>query len=305
MLYLMSLVQEAGFPAGVVNGLSGFGPSCGIHLAEHMDVNKIAFTGSTPTGRLIMKAAANSNLKRVSLELRGKSPNIIFSDVDIDAAVESAHSAVFFNGGQVCCAGSRTFVHEKIYDQFVKKSVERAKKLPFMKDDLTNPLAHQPLVDSIQYQRVLQYIEKGKSEGAKLEVGGGKAEGTNGYYVQPTVFSDVTDTMTIAKEEIFGPVMSIIKFKDAKEVAARANATAFGLAAAIWTKDVGVAHALANSIKAGTVWVNCYNVLQCGIPFGGYKESGFGRDLSEYALNEYTQIKAITIQHPEVASLQF
>jgi len=295
---------EAGFPRGVINALSGFGPTCGQHMAEHMDIDKIAFTGSTATGRRIMQAAATSNLKRVSLELGGKSPNIVFSDVDIDAAVEGAHSAVFFNAGQVCCAGTRTFVHEKIYDEFVKKCVERAQRVKLTKDDHGDPFAQGPQVDDIQFKRVLGYIDKGKKEGAKLVCGGAKVDGA-GYYVQPTVFSEVKDEMTIATEEIFGPVMTIIKFKDAKEVAARANATSYGLAAAIWTKDVGLAHALANSIKAGTVWVNCYNVLQCGIPFGGYKESGFGRDLSEYALHEYTQVKAITIQHPEVASLQF
>jgi len=257
--------------------------------------------GSTATGRTILRAAANSNLKRVSLELGGKSPNIVFPDVDIDEAVEGAHGALFFNCGQCCCAGSRTFVHESIYEEFVRKSVERAKRLALTRDAKEDPMAQGPVVDDIQFKRVQSYIERGKKEGARLAAGGRVAHGS-GFFIEPTVFADVTDDMSIAREEIFGPVMSILKFRDLKEVTDRANRTAYGLAAAVWTKDINIALTVAHSLKAGTVWVNTYNVLQPGIPFGGFKESGFGRDLGEYALHEYTSVKAVTIKHDSLPS---
>src|SRR5271168_141790 len=293
-LRIGELIVEAGFPEGVVNMLPGFGPTAGAAIARHMDVDKVAFTGSTEVGHLIMEAAAKSNLKRVTLELGGKSPNIVFADTDMDEAIEGAHFALFFNQGQCCCAGSRTFVEEKAYDEFVEKSVARAKKRT-----VGNPFDAKteqgPQVDQEQFNKVMGYIDKGKQENAKMLTGGGRV-GDKGYFIEPTVFADVTDNMTIAQEEIFGPVMSILKFKSIEEVAARANNTAYGLAAAVWTKDISKAHAIADSVRAGTVWVNCYDVFDAGAPFGGFKQSGIGRELGEYGLQQYTEVKTVTIK---------
>ncbi len=288
------LIVEAGFPEGVVNILPGFGPTAGGALANHMDVDKVAFTGSTEVGHLIMEAAAKSNLKRVTLELGGKSPNIVFADTDINDAVEGAHFGLFFNHGQCCCAGSRVFVEQKIYDQFVEKSAARANQRRV--GDPFDPATDQgPQVDQTQFERVMGYIDSGRSEGAKLVCGGGRV-GDRGYFIQPTVFADVQDEMTIAREEIFGPVMSIIPFKGIDEVIDRANRTTYGLAAAVWTKDVQKAHAIAHSVRAGTVWVNCYNVLDNRAPFGGFKQSGIGRELGEYGLQQYTEVKTVTMK---------
>jgi aldehyde dehydrogenase (NAD+) len=288
------LIVEAGFPEGVVNILPGFGPTAGGALASHMDVDKVAFTGSTEVGHLIMEAAAKSNLKRITLELGGKSPNIVFADTDINDAVEGAHFGLFFNHGQCCCAGSRVFVEEKIYDQFVEKSAARANKRRV--GDPFDPATEQgPQVDQTQFDRVMGYIDSGRTEGAKLVCGGGRV-GDRGYFIQPTVFADVQDEMTIAREEIFGPVMSIIPFKGIDEVIDRANRTTYGLAAAVWTKDVQKAHAIAHSVRAGTVWVNCYNVLDNRAPFGGFKQSGIGRELGEYGLQQYTEVKTVTMK---------
>ncbi|HLO84728.1 MAG TPA: aldehyde dehydrogenase family protein [Nostocaceae cyanobacterium] len=288
------LIIEAGFPAGVVNILSGYGPTAGAAIAHHMDIDKVAFTGSTEVGHLIMEAAAKSNLKRVTLELGGKSPNIIFADADIDAAIESAHEAIFFNQGQCCCAGSRLFVEETIYDEFVARSVERAKKRvvgdPF--DENTN---QGPQVDQEQFHKVMGYIAAGQREGAQLLYGGNRV-GDRGYFIQPTVFADVRDEMKIAQEEIFGPVMSIIKFKDIDEVIQRANNTMYGLAAAVWTQDITKALTISNNLRAGTVWVNCYDVFDAAAPFGGFKQSGIGRELGEYGLQQYTEVKTVTIK---------
>ena len=290
-LRIGELIVEAGFPEGVVNLLPGFGPTAGAAIASHMDVDKVAFTGSAETGRLILEAAAKSNLKRVTLELGGKSPNIIFHDTDLDEAVEGAHLGIFSNQGQVCCAGSRVFVEEKIYDQFVEKSVARARKR--VVGDPFDPKTEQgPQVDQTQFDRVMGYIESGQSEGAALACGG-KRVGNRGYFIEPTVFADVQDEMKIAKEEIFGPVMSVIPFKDLDEVVIRANRTVYGLAAGVWTRDIKKAHAIANSVRAGTVWVNCYNVLDTRAPFGGFKQSGSGRELGEYGLQEYTEVKTV------------
>lgn len=290
-LRIGELIVEAGFPEGVVNLLPGFGPTAGAAIARHMDVDKVAFTGSAETGRLILEAAAKSNLKRVTLELGGKSPNIIFHDTDLDEAVEGAHLGIFSNQGQVCCAGSRVFVEEKIYDQFVEKSVARARKR--VVGDPFDPKTEQgPQVDQTQFDRVMGYIESGQSEGAALACGG-KRVGNRGYFIEPTVFADVQDEMKIAKEEIFGPVMSVIPFKDLDEVITRANRTVYGLAAGVWTRDIKKAHAIANSVRAGTVWVNCYNVLDTRAPFGGFKQSGSGRELGEYGLQEYTEVKTV------------
>jgi aldehyde dehydrogenase (NAD+) len=293
-LRIGELIVEAGFPEGVVNLLPGFGPTAGAALARHMDVDKIALTGSTETGRLILEAAAKSNLKRVTLELGGKSPNIIFSDTDLDEAVEGAHAGLFSNQGQVCCAGSRVFVEDKIYDEFVQKSVARAQRRTV--GDPFDPKTEQgPQVDQTQFDRVMDYIESGQVEGATL-ASGGKRVGDRGYFIEPTVFADVQDNMKIAREEIFGPVMSIIPFKTLEEVTARANRTTYGLAAGVWTRDIKKAYAIANGVRAGTVWVNCYNVLDTRAPFGGFKESGNGRELGEYGLQEYTEVKTVIVK---------
>ena len=293
-LRIGELIVEAGYPDGVVNILPGFGPTAGAAIARHMDVDKVAFTGSTEVGHLIMEAAAQSNLKRVTLELGGKSPNIVFADTDLDEAVEGAHFGLFFNHGQCCCAGSRVFVEEKIYDQFVEKSGVRAKNRTV--GDPFDPKTEQgPQVDQAQFDKVMGYIESGRREGANL-VCGGERVGDRGYFIQPTVFSNVNDDMAIAREEIFGPVMSVIPFKTLDEVVARANRTDYGLAAAVWTRDIGKAHAIANSVRAGTVWVNCYNVLDPRAPFGGFKQSGIGRELGEYGLQQYTEVKTVIVK---------
>jgi aldehyde dehydrogenase (NAD+) len=292
-LRIGELLVEAGFPPGVVNILPGYGPTAGAAIARHMDIDKVAFTGSTEVGHLVMEGAAKSNLKRVSLELGGKSPNIVFADADMDEAIEGAHFALFFNHGQCCTAGSRLFVEERCYDEFVERSVAKAKNRvvgnPF--DSSTD---QGPQVDEAQMEKILSYIESGKKDGASL-LAGGKRFGDKGYFVEPTVFANVQDEMKIAREEIFGPVMSIIKFKSVDEVVKRANATVYGLAAAVWTRDIGKAHAIANNVRAGTVWVNCYNVFDAGAPFGGFKQSGIGRELGEYALELYTEVKTVTM----------
>jgi aldehyde dehydrogenase (NAD+) len=287
------LMLEAGFPPGVVNLLPGYGPTAGAAIARHMDIDKVAFTGSTEVGHLIMKAAAETNLKRVTLELGGKSPNIVFADADMDQAVEGAHFALFFNQGQCCCAGSRLFVEDKCYDEFVEKSVARAKNRtvgnPFDKNTEQGPQ-----VDNDQFNKVMSYIESGKQEKAKL-LTGGKRVGDKGFFIEPTVFGDVQDNMKIAQEEIFGPVMSILRFKDLDEVIDRANKNLYGLAAAVWTRDITKAHAIADSVRAGTVWVNCYDVFDAGAPFGGFKQSGIGRELGEYGLANYTEVKTVFV----------
>ncbi len=292
-LRMAALAQEADIPDGVINVVPGFGPTAGAAITSHMDIDKVAFTGEGSTGQLVMQAAAKSNLKRVSLELGGKSPNVVFADADIDAAVEGAYFGLFFNQGQCCCAGSRLFVEEKIHDAFVEKLVARAKKQrigdPF---DMTTTQG--PQISQEQCDRIMGYIDIGISEGANL-LSGGKRVGNKGYFIQPTIFDGVKDNMRIAKEEIFGPVMNILKFKDVDEVVQRGNKTFYGLAAAIWTKDITKAHRLANSLRAGTVWVNCYDVFDAAAPFGGFKMSGIGRELGEYALSLYTEVKTVYI----------
>lgn len=295
-LYLAALSKEAGFPAGVLNVVNGFGPTAGNAISSHPDIRKVAFTGSTEVGKIIMASAANSNLKKVSLELGGKSPLVVFDDVDLDEAVPLAQEAVFVNQGQVCCAGSRTFVQEKIYDEFVKRSVELAKKRK-IGGAFAAGAQHGPQIDEDSFKKVLSYIESGKKDGAKLEVGGSRI-GTEGYFIQPTVFSSVTDNMLIAKEEIFGPVQSFIKFKTLEEVIERANNTNYGLAAGVLTNNINNALTFANAVEAGSVWVNCYNAINVNVPFGGYKESGLGRELGEDGLNDYLQTKAVTIKLP-------
>jgi acyl-CoA reductase-like NAD-dependent aldehyde dehydrogenase len=295
-LFMCSLVKEVGFPAGVVNILPGFGPTAGDAITRHHDIEMVSFTGSTEVGRIIMSGAAQSNLKKVTLELGGKSPNIVFADCDLDHAVEMSHFALFFNMGQCCTAGSRTYVQEGIYDQFVAKSVERAKRRtvgdPF---DAKNESG--PQIDEEQYKKILELMESGKKQGAKLHCGGGKL-GDKGYFIQPTVFSEVTDDMRIAQEEIFGPVQQIIKFKTIEEVLPRANKTTYGLAAAVFTKDIDKALTVANAVRAGTVWVNCYHVVGPQAPFGGFKQSGIGREYGEEGIKEFCEIKTVTVKIP-------
>jgi len=295
-LYAASLAVEAGFPPGVLNVIPGYGPTAGQAISSHPDIRKVAFTGSLEVGRLISEAAAKSNLKKVTLELGGKSPLVIMDDVDIDEAASIAHDAVFENHGQCCCAGTRTFVHEKIFDKFVIRAAELARERkvgnPF--DDNT---AQGPQIDDEMYQKVLKYIDYGKSQGAKLEAGGKKL-GDVGYFIEPTVFSNVTDDMKIAREEIFGPVQCILKFKTLDEVIERANDTNYGLASGIVTQNLNNALTFAQAIDAGSVWVNCFNAISIQAPFGGYKESGTGRELGEEGVEAYLETKTVSIKLP-------
>lgn len=293
-LRVAELALEAGYPPGVINVLPGYGPDAGAPLSRHMQVDKVAFTGSTEIGHEIMKASAESNLKRVTLELGGKSPNIIFSDTDLDAAAEGAHFALFFNQGQCCCAGSRVYVEEKIHEEFLDKLVQKANARK-VGDPFDKSTQQGPQVDKDQYEKIMGFIEAGNQEGAKLMCGGGRAK-DKGYFVEPTIFDGVNEEMKIGKEEIFGPVMSVIKFKDVDEVIQRSNNNAYGLAAAVWTKDIEKAHRIANGVRAGTVWVNCYDVFDAAAPFGGFKQSGIGRELGEYGLQAYTEVKTVTVK---------
>jgi len=294
-LYLAELTREAGFPPGVVNMVPGFGDT-GAALSGHPLVDKVAFTGSTEVGKLIKQAAGASNLKRVTLELGGKSPNIIFPDCDLEQAVEGAHFGLFFNMGQCCCAGSRTFVHESIYDQFVEKSAEFAKKRTVC-NGFQLESEQGPVIDGEQHGKILELIESGKKEGARLVAGGAKT-GDKGFFIQPTVFADVTDNMRIAKEEIFGPVQQLLKFKSVDEVIDRANTTEYGLAAAVYSKNIDTVNTITQAVKAGTVWVNCYNVIEAAAPFGGFKMSGNGRELGSYGLEAYTEVKTVIVKVP-------
>ncbi|XP_011498590.1 PREDICTED: aldehyde dehydrogenase X, mitochondrial [Ceratosolen solmsi marchali] len=292
-LYLAALTKEAGFPSGVINVVNGYGPTAGAAIAEHQDVRKVAFTGSTEVGRIIMQAAGKSNLKRVSLELGGKSPLVVCADADVKEAANIAYHALFDNHGQSCCAGSRTFVHSSIYDEFVNE----AKRLVANRkvgDPFDKNTDQGPQIDADMFNKVLGLIESGKKEGATLIVGGDRV-GNAGYFIQPTVFSNVADNMRIAQEEIFGPVQSIFKFTDIEEAIRRANKTSYGLAAGIITKDINKALSFANAVEAGSVWINGYDLISAHTPFGGYKMSGIGRELGEEGLNEYLEIKTITI----------
>ncbi|XP_048737366.1 aldehyde dehydrogenase 1A1-like [Ostrea edulis] len=298
-LHLAALCKEAGFPPGVVNVVPGYGPTAGAALTAHPDVDKVAFTGSTEVGKLILQAAGVANIKRTSLELGGKSPNVIMDDADLDEAVRFAHEGVMENAGQCCIAGSRTFVHEKIYDQFVAKSREMAeKRLLKTGDPFDLKTTQGPQVDEEQYKKILEMIESGKKDGAKLE-SGGAAVGGDGYFIKPTVFSEVTDNMRIAKEEIFGPVQQIFKFKTLDEAIERANATQYGLGAAIFTKSIDNAMMFTQGIRAGTVWVNLYNFVTPQAPFGGFKLSGLGRELGEYGMSLYQEVKTVMMKIPQ------
>ncbi|KAH0774226.1 hypothetical protein KY290_011363 [Solanum tuberosum] len=290
-LYYAYLAKQAGIPDGVINVVTGFGPTAGAALSSHMEVDKIGFTGSTEVGRLIMQAAATSNLKPVSLELGGKSPFIVFDDVDVDKVAPLAFVGAVYNKGEICVAGSRLFIQEGIYDKFVKKLVEMAKT--WVVGDPFDPNTRQgPQIDKIQFEKVLSYIEHGKKEGATLLTGGNSLD-RKGYFIEPTIFVDVTDEMTIAKEEIFGPVLSVKKFKTVEEVIKRANCTKYGLAAGVMTNDLNIANTVSRSIRAGVIWINCYFASDPDCPYGGYKCSGFERDLGMEGLHKFLQVKSV------------
>ncbi len=289
-LKLGELIVEAGFPEGVVNIVPGYGETAGAALAAHMDVDKVAFTGSTEVGKLIVQAATG-NLKKVSLELGGKSPNVIFKDADLDSAIPGAASAIFFNHGQCCCAGSRLYVEKSVFDKVVDGVAEHAKKIN-VGPGLDPKTEMGPLVSLEQMNRVCGYLDSGLSQGAKAVVGGHK-KGDKGYFVEPTVLVNTNDEMKVVQEEIFGPVVVAMPFSDPEEIVPRANDNVYGLAAGVWTQDISKAHRVAENLQAGTVWINCYNIFDAALPFGGYKQSGWGREMGHEVLNNYTQTKAV------------
>jgi phenylacetaldehyde dehydrogenase len=291
-LRLAELIHEAGFPEGVVNILTGYGEGAGAPLAAHPLVDKVAFTGSTEVGKLIVQAAAG-NLKKVTLELGGKSPVIVFPDADLERAVPGAASAIFFNHGQCCCAGSRLFAHKDVYDKVVEGVSNIASKIR-VGSGLDPQTEMGPLVSEEQFQRVTGYIESGLKEGAQVAAGGKKAS-DRGYFVQPTVFTRTTPEMKVVREEIFGPVVCALPFSDADldRIAQEANNTEYGLAASVWTRDISIANKMAKRIRSGTVWVNCHNVFDAALPFGGYKQSGWGREMGAEVLNNYTEVKSV------------
>ncbi|KAJ7361019.1 aldehyde dehydrogenase [Mycena albidolilacea] len=292
-LRMCAMIQEAGFPPGVVNVITGYGNTVGAAISSHMDILKIAFTGSTIVGRKIMEAAAKSNLKPVTLELGGKSPNIIFNDADLDNAVEWTAFGLYWNHGAACCAGSRIFVQSGIYDKFLEKFTEKSKSIrigdPFGKD-----IDQGPMSSEAQFNRIMGYIESGKADGATVHMGGERF-GTEGYYINPTIFTDTTPEMKIVKEEIFGPVGIIIKFEDEDDVVRQANDTLYGLVAGVFSQDIDRAIRTAHRVQAGTIWVNCFHNFAPNIPFGGYRQSGIGREMGEYALHHYTNVKAVHV----------
>jgi len=294
-LKFAQLCQEAGLPDGVLNVVTGPGGKVGMAMVRDPRVDKIAFTGSTEVGKQIMREAAGT-LKRLSLELGGKSPNIVFADADMEAAVRGAMTGIFYNKGEVCAAGSRLFLEQSIHDEFMSKLTDRVKTFK-VGDPMDKATRMGPVVSKAQMDTVLGYIEAGKREGAQLVAGGQRASVGNGkgYYVEPTIFDGVSNTMTIAREEIFGPVLSVIPFKSEEEGIAQGNATSYGLAAAVWTRDVGKALRAAKAIRAGTVWVNAYNLFDAALPFGGFKESGFGREMGSVGLDGYTEVKTVWV----------
>jgi acyl-CoA reductase-like NAD-dependent aldehyde dehydrogenase len=295
-LRLGELVQEAGLPPGVVNILTGPGMPTGAAIVEHQDVDKVAFTGSTEVGREIMKNAAMSNLKRVSLELGGKSPNIIFADANLGKAIKGANWAVFSTAGQECIAGSRLFVEQAVYDQVLEGLTAEAQKIR-IGNGFTPKVHIGPLISERQLQRVSDYIASGKSGGAHILTGGERLGGelANGYFISPTIFTHQDDTLPLIQDEIFGPVVSVTAFNDWDELVSRANQTRYGLAAGVWTQDISKAHRLAHALKAGTVWINGYGHFDAAAPFGGFKESGFGREMGKEAVELYTQVKTVWV----------
>ncbi|KAB2492550.1 aldehyde dehydrogenase family protein [Priestia endophytica] len=291
-LYLAELIEEAGFPKGVVNIVPGYGETAGAPLVNHKKIDKIAFTGSTSVGKAIMRQASET-LKKVTLELGGKSPNIILPDADLTKALPGALNGIMFNQGQVCSAGSRLYIQKKQYDNVVADLASTAKNIK-VGIGLDQETEMGPLVSSEQHNTVKRYIESGKSQGAEL-VAGGKVPFEKGYFMEPTIFANVDDSMTIAKEEIFGPVVAAMPYDTLDDLIDKANDTEYGLAAGVWTQDLKSAHYIANRLKAGTVWVNCYNAFDAAVPFGGYKQSGIGREMGSYALENYTEVKAVWI----------
>jgi aldehyde dehydrogenase (NAD+) len=287
------LAREAGFPDGVINVLNGYGETTGAAIVAHPAVDKIAFTGHYETAKVIQKSAADT-LKRCTFELGGKSPNVVFADCDLDRAVEGAHHAIYFHGGQCCTAGSRLFVEEEVHKEFVSRLAAKAKGRK-LGDPLDVTTEQGPQVSREQMDKILGYVDLGKKQGAEL-VAGGRRFGDRGFFVEPTVFDRVRDDMAIAKDEIFGPVVSVLPFAGVDEVIRRANSTYYGLAAAVWTRDLEKAHLFAREVKAGTVWVNCYHVVDTSTPFGGFKMSGQGRENGEAALEHYTEVKTVTIK---------
>jgi acyl-CoA reductase-like NAD-dependent aldehyde dehydrogenase len=296
-LRLAEIAMEAGIPEGVLNVVTGYGETTGEALSLHEDVDKISFTGSIETARRLIQASSVSNLKRLSLELGGKSPNIVFPDADLDAAMKASFWGIFGNKGEMCTAASRLLVHQDVYDRFVEDLAGRARKLRVGNPvDPASQMGSQ--ISARQMDRILDYVEAGKSDGAKLLSGGERdttGDKARGFYVKPTVFAEVSPDMKIAREEIFGPVVSAIRFRDADEAVRIANGTIYGLAAAVWTRDVRQAHRIASEIKAGSVWINTYNAFDSGSPFGGYKLSGFGRDLGADAIQQYTNVKSVWV----------
>src|SRR5579872_1070181 len=291
-LRLGQLAQEAGFPPGVLNIITG-GPETGRELVKHPGVDKLAFTGSTMVGKEIMRSAADT-MKRLTLELGGKSPNIVFADSDLDAAVKGATTGIFYGKGEVCAAGSRLFVESKVKDEFTEKLAARAAKMR-PADPLDPKTRLGAIVSQEQMQTVLGYIETGKHDGAKLVAGGNRVsvDGGKGFFIEPTIFGDVTNDMRIAREEIFGPVLSVLTFDDIDEAIEQANNNPYGLASAVWTRDLKKAHTVSRRLKAGTVWINTYGLMDASLPFGGYKSSGFGRELGAHAIEHYTELKTV------------
>jgi acyl-CoA reductase-like NAD-dependent aldehyde dehydrogenase len=291
---LGELICAAGVPDGVVNIVTGFGPTAGGAISAHPDIDKVAFTGSTEVGKLILEASAG-NLKRVSLELGGKSPNVIFQDAELDAAVALSASGVFRNQGQVCCAATRMFVQERIYDEFADRIAAKANQIK-LGQPLDASTTMGPLVSSEQHERVLGYLELARNEGARAKAGGERGSQPKGYFVKPTIYIGVSNDMRIAREEIFGPVAVLIPFKDENDAILQGNDTTYGLGAGVWTRDVGRAYKVARALKAGSVWINCYGLIDPISPFGGYKQSGFGRELGSQSIDLYTQIKSVYIK---------
>jgi aldehyde dehydrogenase (NAD+) len=291
-LRMAHLAQQAGFPDGVINVVPGFGPTAGAAVVRHPLIDKVAFTGEHRTAQIITRDSADT-LKRLTFELGGKSPNVVFADADLDAAVKGAYDGLYLNQGQCCCAGSRVFVESSIHDEFVKRLTKLAAKRRI--GDPFDPQTEQgPQIDQAQFDKILSFIQKGKNEGAEC-VSGGNREGNRGFFIQPTIFTGVQDSMSIATDEIFGPVLSVLKFDDMDEMIERANNTFYGLAAAVWTSNLVRAHDFAARVRAGTIWINCYDVFDAAAPFGGFKMSGYGRELGEEGLKPYLESKTVTI----------